>query len=249
MKMMLEDKNVLVTGGSRGIGKAIALAAAAAGANVAIAYASAEGPALEVVAQIKLLGRNAVAIKSDVSDFAQAGAVVAQAVEALGHLDVVVNNAGVTRDKLAIALSEDDWDTVLDTNLKGAFAVSQAAAKHMAKRRYGRIINISSVSGITGNAGQANYAAAKAGLVGMTKTFAKELAGRNITVNAVAPGFIATDMTDALSDKIKESVLPYIPLKRFGQPEDIAHAVLFLASDYANYITGATLVVDGGMTM
>lgn len=250
MQQMLADKNVLVTGGSRGIGREIALAAAKAGANVAIAYASADAPAQEVVQEIKALGRQAVALKSNVGNFNEAAGVVAQAAEALGgHLDVVVNNAGITRDKLCIALSEDDWDAVLDVNLKGAFAVAQAAAKLMAKRRTGHIINISSVSGLMGNPGQANYAAAKAGLIGLTKTMAKELAGRNITVNAIAPGFIQTDMTEALSEKIREAVVPMIPLKRFGKPEDIAHAVVFFGSDYANYITGTTLVVDGGLSM
>lgn len=250
MQHMLADKNVLVTGGSRGIGREIALAAARAGANVAIAYASADAPAQEVVKVIQSLGRQAVALKCDVGNFQEAASVVTQAAEELGgYLDVVVNNAGITRDKLSIALSETDWDAVLDVNLKGSFAVAQAAAKLMAKRRSGRIINISSVSGLMGNPGQANYAAAKAGLIGLTKTMAKELAGRNITVNAIAPGFIQTDMTEALSEKIREAVVPMIPLKRFGKPEDIAHAVVFLGSDYANYITGTTLVVDGGLAM
>lgn len=246
---MLAGKVVLVTGGSRGIGHAIAIACAREGASVAISYSSAAHPALEVVRELTDMGAEAVSYKSDVSDFAAAGKLVADVIEDFGHIDVLINNAGITRDKLLIAMSEEDFDDVIAVNLKGAFAVSKHAAAHMIKRRHGRIINISSVSGLMGNAGQVNYAAAKAGLIGMTKSMAKELAGRGVLCNAIAPGFIETDMTEKLSDRIKEAVLPAIPLKRFGAADDIANAAIFLASDMSSYITGEVLVVDGGLAM
>ncbi len=241
----LGGRTALVTGGSRGIGRAIAGALHAAGANVAILGRDGARAAEAASA----LGDGAVAVACDVADPASAGAAVKTVEDALGPVGILVNNAGLTRDGLLLRMGEDDWDAVLDTNLKGAFTLTKLVARGMMKRRWGRIVNITSVVGLTGNAGQANYAASKAGLIGFTKAVAKELASRNILVNAVAPGFIDTDMTRALTDDQRDALQKQIPLGRLGSVEDVAKAVLFLASDSADYITGQVLVVDGGMVM
>ncbi|MCF6094362.1 3-oxoacyl-[acyl-carrier-protein] reductase [Microaerobacter geothermalis] len=246
---MLQGKVALVTGGSRGIGRAIALALAQEGANVLVNYAGNQQAAEEVVKEIESLGRKSISIQANISDSDQVQKMVDQAVQTFGRLDILVNNAGITRDNLLIRMKEEEWDQVLDTNLKGVFLTSKAAAKPMMKQRYGKIINISSVVGVLGNPGQANYVAAKAGVIGLTKTLARELASRNITVNAVAPGFIETDMTAKLGEEVRKNLLSQIPLNRLGQPDDIAQVVLFLCSDKSNYITGQTLHVDGGMVM
>lgn len=245
--MLLENKVAFVTGASRGIGKAIALEMAKSGADVAVCYSSSSDAAEDVCRQIRQLGRKAVPYRCDVSSMEQCSETVKAAVEEFGQLDILVNNAGITRDNLMLMMKEDDFDSVISTNLKGAFNMMKQAGAYFLKRKQGTIINISSVSGMMGNAGQVNYAAAKAGVIGMTKSAAKELAGRGITCNAIAPGFIATDMTDKLSDKQKEAVTDAIPLKRMGQPEDIAHLAVFLASPLANYITGEVIKVDGGI--
>lgn len=239
----------LVTGGSRGIGRQTALDLAARGADVVINYRGNAAAAAEVVAQIEAMGRRALALQADVSDFAAATGLVSQAVEAMGRLDVLVNNAGVTRDTLLLRLSEADWDLVVDTVLKGTCACSKAALRPMMRQRYGRIINIGSVSGLAGNAGQTNYSAAKAGLVGFTKSLAKEVGSRNITVNMVAPGFVDTEMTAGLPPELVAEALKGTPLGRLGQPSDISAAVVFLASEAAGYITGHVLSVDGGLLM
>lgn len=242
-------KAALVTGGSRGIGKAIALELAAAGADVALC-ARTEGTAESAAAEIEALGVRAAPCQADVALADQAEAAVKQTLEAFGRIDVLVNNAGITRDNLLMRMKEDDWDAVLSTNLKGAFNCCKAAVRPMMKARSGRIINVTSVVGISGNAGQSNYAASKAGLVGLTKSLAKEFASRNITVNAVAPGLVPeTGMTSDLTDQIVEQMQSQIPLGRAGSVEEIAHAVAFLASERAGYITGQVVVVDGGMTM
>lgn len=246
---MLKDKVALVTGGSRGIGRAIALFLAEAGADVAINYSGNEAKALEVVAEIEKLGRRGIAIQANVANGEQVEQMVSQVLDTFGKLDILVNNAGITRDNLIMRMKEEDWDQVIDTNLKGVFLCSKAVTRPMMKQRSGRIINISSVVGVAGNAGQANYVAAKAGVIGLTKTTAKELASRGITVNAVAPGFIETDMTDVLGENIREELMKAIPLARLGKPEDIARAVRFLASSDAEYITGQVIHVDGGMVM
>ncbi len=244
----LSGKAALVTGAARGIGRAIALRLAEAGANVALVDLEA-GLCAEAAARVSELGVKAVALGADVADFAQAGAAAERALAELGRLDILVNNAGITRDGLFLRMSEQDFDRVLAVNLKGCFNFCRALARTMTKARAGRIINVASVIGITGNAGQANYAAAKAGLLGLTKSLAKEFGSRNVTVNAVAPGFIATDMTGALPAEVKEESRKAIPLGRFGTPEDVAGAVLFLASDLASYVTGHVLLADGGMAM
>ncbi|MBO6179010.1 MAG: 3-oxoacyl-[acyl-carrier-protein] reductase [Selenomonadaceae bacterium] len=247
--MLLEGKVALVTGASRGIGRAIAVKLAAEGAKVAINYAGNEAKANEVKTEIEKNGGEAVVIGADVSSAAAAEDLVAKTVEAFGKIDILVNNAGITRDGLLARMKDEDFDAVINTNLKGVFYTTKAATKFMMKARSGRVINMASVVGITGNAGQANYSAAKAGVIGFTKTVAKELASRGITANAIAPGFIETDMTAALSDKVKEEMERTIPLKRPGVPEDVANATLFLASDMAAYITGQVINVDGGMVM
>lgn len=247
--MRLEGKKALVTGASRGIGKAIALALAAEGADVVVNYAGSKAAAEAVAAEIEEMGRKALVVQADISSNEAATAMVDQAVKEFGRIDILVNNAGITRDGLLMRMKEEDWDAVLTTNLKGVFNCTKAAVKYMMKQKAGHIVSISSVVGLTGNAGQANYAAAKAGVIGFTKAVAKEVAARGITVNAVAPGFIQTDMTAVLNEKQVEAMLATIPLKKLGQPEDIAKAVIFLASDDANYITGQTLHVDGGMVM
>nr|MBI2903747.1 3-oxoacyl-[acyl-carrier-protein] reductase [Chloroflexota bacterium] len=247
--MDLQGKAALVTGASRGIGKAIALELAKRGAKVAVNYAKNADAAHEVVAAIKASGGEAVALQADVADTRAAAALVKSAHEAFGRLDILVNNAGTTRDMVIMMMPEEDWDTVMNTNLKSAFNCSKAAVKIMMRRRGGRIINISSVSGVMGNAGQTNYSASKAGLIGFTKALAREVAPRNITVNAIAPGFIPTELTATMPEALKTATLNAIPLGRWGTAQEVADAVAFLASDQAAYITGQTLNVDGGMAM
>ncbi|VEF48437.1 3-oxoacyl-(acyl-carrier-protein) reductase [Bacillus freudenreichii] len=247
--MKLEGKVALVTGASRGIGRATALALAEAGANVVVNYAGSTDKANEVVEKIKTLGREAIAYQCNVSDSDAVQAMVKDTIAKFGKLDILVNNAGITRDNLLMRMKENEWDDVIDTNLKGVFLCTKAVTRQMMKQRSGRIINVASIVGVIGNPGQANYVAAKAGVIGLTKSTARELASRGITVNAVAPGLITTDMTDQLTEEQKEAMLQQIPLDRFGQASDIAGTVLFLASDDANYITGQTIHVDGGMVM
>ena len=245
---MLNNKVAVVTGASRGIGRSIALALAAQGAKVVASARN--GEALDaLVAEIRAQGGEALAVSGDVAVDADASRLVEQTVAHYGQLDILVNNAGITRDGLLLRMKNEDWDAVLDTNLKGAFLCSRAAAKIMSKQRSGRMINISSVVGEMGNAGQANYCASKAGLLGLTKSVARELARRNVTVNAITPGFIVTDMTDDLSYKARETLTEQIPLGRLGEAEDVANAVIFLASDQSAYITGQILGVNGGMYM
>lgn len=245
----LEGKVAVVTGASRGIGRAIALKLADEGAKVVVNYSGSQAKAEEVVATIQENGGEAVAVQASVSKTEEVSALMDAAVKTFGSLDILVNNAGITRDNLLMRMKEDEWDDVLDTNLKGVFLCTKAVTRQMMKQRTGRIINISSIVGVAGNAGQANYVAAKAGVIGLTKTTAKELASRNILVNAIAPGFIETEMTEQLPEDIKQGMLTQIPLAKLGQPEDIAKAVAFLASDDANYMTGQTLHIDGGMVM
>ena len=247
--MQLEGRAALVTGGTRGIGRAIVVALAKAGADVALTYNSNEALAQEVVAEVQALGRRAKAIKVDVSIVDEAASAIEETAKEFGKLDILVNNAGVTKDTLLMRMSESDWDIVIDTNLKGVFNTTKAAIRPMMSQKRGKVINITSVVALTGNPGQANYCASKAGVIGFTKSVAKEVASRNITVNAIAPGFIETDMTGKLNDAQKEALMGLIPLKRAGKPEDIANTVVFLASDAGDYITGQTLVVDGGMAM
>lgn len=245
----LEGKTAVVTGASRGIGRAIALQLAEEGANVVVNYSGSEDKALQVVEEIKNIGRNAIAVKANVSDNESVQNLMSQALEAFGSIDVLINNAGITRDNLIMRMKEDEWDDVISTNLKGVFLCTKAVTRQMMKQRAGRIINISSIVGVMGNAGQANYVAAKAGVIGLTKTTARELASRNILVNAIAPGFIETEMTDALPEDIKAAMLAQIPLAQLGQPEHIAKAVVFLASEDSSYMTGQVLHIDGGMVM
>lgn len=250
--MQLEGKNAIVTGmskGGGGIGRAIALALAAQGANVAVSGHSSAAAAETVAEEIRALGRSAIAAQCDVSSSDQVEQFVSQVLTSWGSLDIVVNNAGVTRDALVMRMSEDDWDRVLDTNLKGTFLVTRAALKPMMKQRRGKIVNITSVIGLIANPGQANYSASKAGLIGFTRTTAKEVASRNIQVNAVAPGFIETAMTDALKEEHRQGILQRIPAGRLGSPDDIANAVVFLSSPLSDYITGQVLTVDGGMVI
>ncbi len=249
--MELEGTKALITGGSRGIGRAIALELARRGADVAINYNRSAGPAEEVVAQVEAMGRVGVALQADVSDYAAAGALVKDATKALGGLNVLVNNAGITKDQLLMAMKPDLWNAVIDTNLNGTYNVTQQAIRPLLRNREtgGRVINITSVSGMVGVKGQANYSAAKAGIIGMTKALAKEVAGRKILVNAVAPGFIATDMTDALNQGMLSEAVKMIPCGRVGDVDEISGVVAFLCSPAATYITGQVIVVDGGLTM
>ena len=242
-------KSALVTGASRGIGRSIALQLASEGYNVAVNYAGNKEKAEEVVSEIKELGVDAFAIQANVANGDEVKAMIKEVVAQFGAIDVLVNNAGITRDNLLMRMKEQEWDDVIDTNLKGTFNCIQKVTSQMLRQRSGAIINLSSVVGAVGNPGQANYVATKAGVIGLTKSAARELASRGITVNAVAPGFIVSDMTDALNDDLKEQMLQQIPLARFGQDTDIANTVAFLASDKAKYITGQTIHVNGGMYM
>ena len=247
--MSLTGKTAIVTGGSRGIGKAVCLELARRGCNIVLSFAGNTAAADQTVAECQDLGVQALAVQGNVADAAAVKALFDAALKQFGAVDILVNNAGITRDNLLMLLKEEDFDAVVDSNLKGTFLCMKAAVRPMMKQRHGRIISLSSVVGLHGNAGQVNYAATKAGVIGMTKSLAKELAGRNITVNAVAPGFIDTDMTAVLPEKAKEAILASIPMARLGAAEDVANAVAFLASDEAGYITGQVLAVDGGMSM
>lgn len=245
----LDGKSAIVTGASRGIGRDIALYLAKEGAMVAVNYSGSKDRADAVVEEIKATGGKAFAIQANVDQSDDVQNLISSTIEQYGSVDILVNNAGITRDNLLMRMKEQEWDDVLNTNLKGVFLCTKAVTRQMMKQRAGRIINITSIVGVSGNAGQANYVAAKAGVIGLTKSSAKELASRNITVNSVAPGFITTDMTDALPEDIKSQMLSQIPLAKFGNPLDVAKAVAFLASEDANYITGQTIHVNGGMYM
>ena len=247
--MSLKDKVALVTGGSRGIGRAIALELGRRGAHVAVNYAGNEKKAEEVVKELNDIGVQSFKIKANVSEEQEVKEMVKKVVKEFGKLDILVNNAGITKDNLLMRMKVEEFDDVINTNLKGAFLCTKAVTRQMMKQKSGRIINIASVVGVIGNPGQANYVAAKAGVIGLTKTTAKELASRNILVNAIAPGFIQTDMTDVLTEEQKGAILSNIPLEKFGKPEDVAKTVCFLASDDAKYITGQTIHVDGGLVM
>jgi 3-oxoacyl-[acyl-carrier protein] reductase len=243
-----EGKVAVVTGAARGIGRTIALKLAQEGADVAICDLQAEWLA-ETATAVQALGRKALPLAVDVGDGAAVTACIAEVVKVFGKVDIMVNNAGITKDTLLVRMSDDDWDAVLRVNLKGTFLFSRAVAKHMMKQRSGAIVNIASVIGLIGNAGQCNYAASKAGVIALTKSTAKELASRGVRVNAIAPGFISSKMTDALSQEVRDQMLANIPMARFGEPEDVARAVAFLASDEAGYVTGQVLSVNGGMVM
>ncbi len=249
MQIDLSNKVALVTGASRGIGRAIALALGRNGAPVVVNYRGQQQAADEVVTAIQGAGGTALAVQGDVAQAADVERLLKTTLDTYGRVDILVNNAGITRDNLLLRMKDDEWDAVISTNLRGVYLLTKAVLRPMMKARGGRIINITSVVGLTGNAGQANYAAAKAGLIGFTKSVAREMASRGITANAVAPGYIETDITNVLSDEIKTTVLSSIPAGRLGQPDDVAGAVLFLCSDAAAYISGQTLAVDGGMTM
>ncbi|WP_338660940.1 3-oxoacyl-[acyl-carrier-protein] reductase [Paraclostridium sordellii] len=245
----LNGKVALITGGSRGIGKAIAIKLASYKANIVINYTSNKEHALKVKEEIESYGVKSIVIKCDVSKSDEVNNMIEEVVKEFGQIDILVNNAGITRDGLLMRMKEEDFDSVIDINLKGVFNCTKSATKYMMKKRYGKIINISSVVGLIGNAGQANYCASKAGVIGLTKSSARELASRNINVNAIAPGFIDTDMTSVLNENLKETMLKNIPQNRFGSQEDVANLVLFLASDMSSYITGQIINVDGGMVM
>lgn len=247
--MVLEGKIALVTGGARGIGRAISLELAKAGADVAFTYKSSSHLAESLVSEVAVLGRKAVGIEADAVSMASSAEVIDRVVREFKRLDILVNNAGITRDNLLLRMQEEEWDAVIQTNLKSVFNYTKAAARTMMGQRYGRIINLSSVVGLKGNAGQSNYAASKAGIIGFTKSIAKELASRNILVNAVAPGYIETDMTAALTEEQRKAVTDAIPLKRVAKPQEVARVILFLASPDADYITGQVIAVDGGMSV
>ncbi|WP_203332604.1 3-oxoacyl-[acyl-carrier-protein] reductase [Planococcus beigongshangi] len=245
----LTGKTAIITGASRGIGAEIARRFAQAGAKIVVNYSGSQSKAEAVVESIKENGGEAIAVKANVADSADVKAMVDAAMEAFGSVDILVNNAGITRDNLMMRMKDDEWDDVINTNLKGVFVCTKAVTRQMMKQRAGRIVNIASIVGVMGNAGQANYVASKAGVIGLTKTTARELASRGITANAVAPGFITTDMTDSLNEDIQKTMMGQIPLGRFGKPDEVAKAALFLASDEASYMTGQTLHIDGGMVM
>lgn len=246
---MLKGKCAIVTGAAKGIGKAIALKLASLGANIVLNYRSSEEKAIETEKEIKALGVEVLRVKGDISNISDVENLINTAKEKFGKIDIMVNNAGITKDTLILRMKEEDFDSVINVNLKGVFNCLKTITPVMVKQREGKIINLSSVVGLSGNAGQVNYAASKAGVIGMTKSLAKEIGARGITVNAVAPGFIETDMTEVLGDKFKEEAKKAIPLKRLGKPEDVANVVAFLASEDANYITGQVIQVDGGMVM
>ena len=247
--MHLEGKVALVTGASRGIGRAVAIQLAQSGADIAVNYSGSEAAAQETVDAILALGRKAIKIKANVANAEEVAAMVEETHKTFGHIDILVNNAGITRDGLLMRMKDEDFDAVIDINLKGVYLVTKAVSKIMMKQRAGHIINMTSVVGLMGNAGQANYAASKAGVIGFTKSCAKELASRGITVNAIAPGFIDTDMTGVLPEKVKEAMVTQIPLGRMAKAEEVAAVTTFLASDFASYITGQVINVDGGMVM
>ncbi len=247
--MNLLGQSAIITGGSRGIGKAIALRLAAEGADIAFTYHSNEAAANETASEIEAIGRKVIALKADSSSSAGATEVVEKTIAAFGKIDILVNNAGITRDTLLMRMSEEDWDAVLDTNLKGVFLLTKAAIRPMMSAKRGKIITISSVVGIVGNPGQVNYCASKAGVIGFSKSLAKEVGSRGITVNVIAPGYIETDMTEKLTDVQKKAIMDMIPLKRIARPQEIAGVAAFLASSDADYITGETIKVDGGMAM
>lgn len=247
--MNFTGKTALVTGGSRGIGRAVCLELAGGGADVVLCYAGNETAARETVRAVETLGSRALAVRCDVSDAGQVSGLIDAVLHGFQRIDILVNSAGITRDNLLMRMSEADFDTVIDANLKGTFLCMKAVSRLMLKQRYGRIVSLSSVVGLRGNAGQVNYAASKAGVIGMTKSLARELAGRNVTVNAVAPGFIETDMTAAMPEAARDAALASIPMARLGAAEEVARTVAFLASDEAAYITGQVLAVDGGMSM
>lgn len=247
--MTLLGKTAVVTGGSRGIGRAIVLKLAEMGANIVVNYTSSPQKAEEVVALVKEMGREAIAIQANVSDSDAIQKMMQEVEEKFSTIDILINNAGITKDTLLMKMKDEDWDQVMDINLKGTFNCTKAVTRKMMKQRSGKIVNLASVVGVMGNAGQANYAASKAGIIGFTKSVAKELATRGINVNAVAPGFIQTEMTDILSDEVKEAMMANIPMKLLGTPEDVANVIAFLCSDDAKYITGQVLHVDGGMVM
>jgi len=246
---MLKGKTAVVTGASRGIGRAIALKLAKLGANVVVNYRNSVDAVQEVVKEIEALGVKVLAVQCDISSYSDVENMMKKCIKEFGSLDILVNNAGITKDGLLLRMKEEDFDNVIDINLKGAFNCTKHVSAIMLKQRSGRIINISSVSGLVGNAGQVNYSSAKAGILGMTKAVAREFASRGVTCNAVAPGYIQTDMTDGLTEKVKDTIISTIPLKRLGMPEDVANAVAFLASEEASYITGQVINVDGGMVM
>ncbi|MCR3757411.1 3-oxoacyl-[acyl-carrier-protein] reductase [Clostridium felsineum] len=249
MEKLLSGKVAVVTGAGRGLGRAIALKLASEGAKLVVNYRNSEAETQKLVKEIEELGSEAIAVKADISKFNEAETIIKKAVEKYGTVDVLVNNAGITKDNLLLRMKEEDFDNVINVNLKGSFNCTKHASRVMLKKKSGKIINISSVIGLVGNAGQVNYAAAKAGIIGMTKSVAKELASRGITVNAIAPGIIKSDMTDALKEEQRQQILETVPLKRVGTPEDVSNLVLFLASELSSYITGQVINVDGGMVM
>lgn len=247
--MNLKGKTALVTGGSRGIGKSIALTLADQGVNIIINYTSNEEKARKVVKEIEKLNVKALALKANISNNEEIKEMMRKIDEKFDRIDILVNNAGITRDNLLMRMKEEDWNNVMDVNLKGTFLCTKAVIRKMIKQKHGRIINLASVVGVVGNPGQANYCASKAGIIGFTKSLAKEIAEKNITVNAIAPGFIDTDMTKVLPENVKESMIELIPMKKYGKPEDIANLIVFLSSDNSSYITGQVIHVDGGMAM